>query len=783
MKLSDILSSMSMEAKIKLCDGADFWHSKAMPQYGIPAFTMSDGPHGLRCRPADGDMFGLNDSIPATCFPSAVTAGASWNEELFAAEGRAIGEEASANGVDMVLGPACNIKRNPLCGRNFEYLSEDPCHAGRLAAAYVRGQQGVGVFSCLKHFAANSQEYKRMNGDSQVDERALREIYLAAFEYAVKNAKPAAIMCAYNKINGVHCSDNKKLLGDILRDEWGFDGLVVTDWGGMNDRVAAFRAGCDLNMPGGSGYMERAVLKSVRNGELPEKYIDACAARVIKTATEAKKHKKRAPFDVSAHDELACRIAEQGAVLLKNEGELLPLKREDITLFGDMAANPRYQGAGSSHINPTCLDSLCGALPDAAYFACCAPDGSVSEDELRKAVKAAKGAKAAVVAAGLPESYESEGFDRENMSMPHGHCRMIEAIAAANPNTVVVLYGGAPMELPWIDSVRAVLFMGLPGQAGGRACANLLTGKANPCGKLTESWPVSYNDVVSRNTFGTREVEYRESIYVGYRYYDKAGVALRFPFGHGLSYTQFEYENIRLDGMTLSFTVRNAGSVRGAEVAQLYVAPPQDGLHRPIRELRDFARVELEAGESRDMSFELTPRAFAVRNGKWVVPSGRYTLLVGSSDRDIRLSCETQIEGEDVPVLFGQESSWYCHMNGMPTRMDWALVMDKLPKDTAKSQKGEFTMDNSCDEMKGSSLVMRLQYKLTEALVRKSYGGKNADAGDPAFRMMLSGAVDCPMRVVTINTSGKVGENIARGLLHMANGRFFKGLATMLSPK
>ena len=535
MDIKAIVSKMTLKDKISLCTGADFWRSKKMKQYRIPSFTMSDGPHGLRCQSGEADMIGVNKSNPATCFPTAVTAGATWNPELYAAEGKAIGEEAMKYGVDVVLGPGCNIKRNPLCGRNFEYLSEDPYIAGKMAAAFVEGQQSIGVSSGLKHFAANNQEYKRQNGDSQVDDRAMREIYLAPFETTVKESKPGTVMCSYNKINGVHASDNKWLLTDVLRGEWGFDGMVVTDWGALSDRMKAYKAGCDLNMPGGSKYMEEDALEAVKSGTLSESDIDATVERIIRLALCSSKIQKCGGFDKAAHDKLACTVAEQGAVLLKNDSHILPAKAEDIVLIGDMAKNFRYQGAGSSHINPIRLTSLTDALPEVPYFACCDADGKVTKAALQKAVEMAKKAKIAVVVAGLPDSYESEGFDRENMKMPKGHNRMIKAVAAATPNTVVVLLGGSVMELPWFDKVKAILYMGLSGQAGGQACANLLTGKANPGGKLTETWPLRYDDVISKDTFGKRDAEYRESIYVGYRYYDKARVAVRFPFGYGLS--------------------------------------------------------------------------------------------------------------------------------------------------------------------------------------------------------------------------------------------------------
>ena len=774
-----IVSKMTLEDKISLCTGADFWRSRKMEQYGIPSFTMSDGPHGLRFQSGDKDMIGVNKSDPATCFPAAVTAGAAWNPDLYGAEGKAVGEEALQYGVDVVLGPGCNIKRNPLCGRNFEYLSEDPYLAGKMAAAYIRGQQSTGVSSSVKHFAANNQEYKRQNGDSQVDERALREIYLTPFETVVKESKPGTVMCSYNKINGVHASDSKWLLTDVLRSEWGFEGMVVTDWGALNDRIKAYRAGCDLNMPGGSRFMEKAALEAVRKGTLSESEVDAAAERIIRLALRMAEVQKGGSFDADAHDRLACTIAEQGAVLLKNDMHILPVKAEDMVLIGDMAENFRYQGAGSSHINPIRLTSLVKALPEVPYLACCDADGNTTEPALQEAAKAARKAKVAVVVAGLPDRCESEGFDRENMKMPEGHNRMIETVAAANPNTVVVLLGGSVMELPWFDQVKAILYMGLSGQAGGRACANLLTGRANPGGKLTETWPLRYEDVISKDTFEKRNAEYRESIYVGYRYYEKAQAAVRFPFGYGLSYTEFAYGNLQIHDRTVTATITNTGSAVGAEIVQLYVAPPQNGIHRPVKELKGFVRVELAPNESRQVTFSLDDRSFAVWEDGWKVPGGNYEVLLAASSQDIRLRGWIQIAGESLAVPQWQAGSWYETLAGKPSREEWEKAMGHSVAIVPEAKKGQFTLDHSCQEMKDSSFIMKIQYKVTENIIAKSFGGKK-DYSDPAFRMMMVCATDCPLRAAVISSGGTMSDSLAQGLLEMANGHYIRGIKAML---
>lgn len=778
MDIKKIIASMTLEEKISLCTGGDFWHTKEMPQHGIPAIMMSDGPHGLRCQAAEADMIGINESMPATCFPTAVTAGATWNRELYAAEGEAIGKEGAAAGVSVVLGPGCNIKRNPLGGRNFEYISEDPYFAGQMAAAFIRGQQSTGISSSVKHFAVNNQEYKRQNGDSQLDERTFREIYLTPFEIAVKEGHPGTVMCSYNKINGVHASDSRELLTDILRTEWGFDGLVVTDWGALNDRIEGYKAGCDLNMPGGSQFMEKATAEAVRNGKLDEAYIDATVERILRLIEKSQKIVKPA-IDWDAHHALALKVAEQGAVLLKNEDEILPLAGNDMVLIGHMAGNLRYQGSGSSHINPTKLVNITDAMPDVPCCACGDAQGNVSAKDLQDAVETAKKQKIAVVVVGLPDSYESEAFDREHMRLPDGHNALVDAVVEANPNTVVVLLGGSPVELPWADKVKAILYMGLPGQAGGQAVANLLTGKANPSGKLTETWPLSYEDVISGDTFGKKNTEYREGIYVGYRYYDKAEKAVRYPFGYGLSYTSFAYSDLNVRNRTVTVRVKNTGLVSGAEVVQLYIAAPQIGLFRPVKELKGFARVELEPGESEEVEFVLDDRSFAIWSGGWMIPGGTYKIQIGASSRDIRLEQIKEISGEEIPAPAWQRGNWYETLSGKPSREDWEKLMGHPVPIISDPKKGQFTMDSTCMEMKDHSFVMKIQYMVTENIIAKSFGGKK-DMSDPSYKMMLTCATDCPMRSVIISGGGAMSDSLAQGLLHMANGHYIKGIFAML---
>lgn len=781
MDIRSVIAGMTLKEKIAFCTGFDFWHTKEIKRLGVKQIKMADGPHGLRCQPKEADQLGINQSLPATCFPTAVTAASSWNAELYAKEGAAIGEEALGYGVSIVLGPGCNIKRDPRGGRNFEYISEDPFFAGKMAAAFIRGQKDAGAMSSLKHFAVNSQEYKRQNGDSRIDERTFREIYLTPFEIAVKEGKPATVMCAYNKINGTHCSDSKRLLHDILRSEWGFDGAVITDWGAMNDRVACFEAGCDLNMPGGSKYMDHAAKKAVKKGELDEKKIDVCVERILRLVEMSAVDGKNPAADFEQHHELARQIAEQGAVLLKNDG-ILPLKKAGTALFGSMAKEMRYQGSGSSHINPVKTVSLTEAMPDVPHYPCGDVLGNVCEEDRKLAAEAAAKYETAVVCVGLPDAYESEAFDREHIRLPDGHNALVEAVAENNPNTVVVLFGGSAMELPWADKVRAILYMGLPGQAGGEAAANLLTGKANPCGKLTETWPLAYSDAASSAGFGMKNPEYREGIYVGYRYYDKAEKAVRYPFGHGLSYTDFAYRDLRVLDRTVTAIVQNTGKVRGAEVVQLYIAPPQNGIHRPRKELKGFARVELDPGESKTVTFDLDDRSFAVWQDGWKIPGGDYAVLLGASSRDIRLQTAISIEGERVEAPVWQRGSWYETCKGKPAREEWEKLMGGAVAEIAEPKKGEFTMDSTCVEMLESSRVMKLQYKISENVIARDYGGKK-DLSNPSYRMMLTCATDCPMRSVVINGKGMMPEFLARTLLHIANGHYGKAILSLFGRK
>ena len=773
MDIEKILQQMTLEDKIALCSGENFWETKKYEQYGIPSLFMCDGPHGLRKQEDVADMLGVHQSRAATCFPAEVTTAGSWDPELLTAIGSAIGQEAREQGVGLVLGPGANLKRNPLCGRNFEYFSEDPYLAGKLAAGFIRGAEAQGIGTSLKHFAVNSQEKSRFTSDSVLDERTLRELYLPAFEIAVKEGKPATVMCAYPKLNGVHCSDSKKLLTDILRTEWGFGGIVVTDWGAMNDRIRGFRAGCDLNMPGGSDYMEKEVLQAVGDGSLPERCVDDSARRVLELVFRAAQTlKEKTDCDYDAHHALAKQAAAEGAVLLKNEGGILPLKQDaKIAVIGAMARTMRYQGAGSSHINPTKLSQPLALLPGAVYAPGCDDRGNTTDALLAQTRAAAEKAEIALVFAGLPDHYESEGFDRDDMKLPEGHLRMIETVVSANPNTVVVLLCGSAVECPWADRVKGILYMGLPGQAGGEAVADLLYGRSNPSGKLAESWPMAYGDIPSSEIYGkTADALYQEGIYVGYRYYEKAGVPVRWPFGYGLSYTAFAYSDLAAEGNRVSVSVKNTGTCAGAEVVQLYIGAPQDGLHRPLRELKGFQKVFLQPGESRTVTFSLTDRSFALWQDGWKTPGGTYTVCIGN------LTASIQKSGETLPIPAWQGGSWYEGCTGKPNRADWeATLGQKYTPPVLK--KGSFTMDNTVMEMKDYSFIMKIMFKAVESTIAKGFDGKK-DYENPEFRMLMNSSAGSPLRSMQI--SGGMKGGVLPGMLEMANGHFFRGIRKMI---
>ena len=649
---------MTLEEKCALLSGAETFKTRGMPEHGIPQIWLSDGPHGLRKQAGESDHLGLNPSVPATCFPTASAVANSWDAALGEEIGAALGEEAAAQEVSVVLGPGLNMKRNPLCGRSFEYFSEDPYLAGKLAAGYIRGIQSKGVAACPKHFAVNSQETRRMASDSIVDERTLREIYLTGFEIAVKEGHPRSIMSSYNLVNGTYANENKHLLMEILRGEWGFDGAVITDWGGSNDHALGVKNGSTLEMPAPGGDSVRELLAAVESGKISESDIDARLSELLPLVFDTKAALDAAPreFDAAAHHALARRAAEESLVLLKNEGALLPLAAgSKVAVIGDFAKNPRYQGAGSSMVNSTQVDVLLDKLIDSelnviGYQQGFDRHGKPDAALQKSACELATQADTVILCMGLDEIAESEGLDRSNLRLAQNQVDLLQAVAAVNPKIVVVLYSGSVVETPWLDNCQALLYAALGGQAGAGAVADALTGKVNPCGKLAETWPLAYADVPSAADFATRRktVEYREGLYIGYRYFTTAKKAVRFPFGYGMSYTTFAYSDMAADEQGVSLTVTNTGSVAGTEIVQLYVAKKNSELFRPVRELKGFARVTLAPGEKQRITITLDDKAFRfwnVKANRWEIEGGEYELLVGASVEDIRLCEKISVHG------------------------------------------------------------------------------------------------------------------------------------------
>ncbi len=696
LKNAFLISHMTLEEKASLMSGADFWHTKGVERAGIPSAMMSDGPHGLRKMTGSGADIGLGKTTPATCYPTAAGLANSWDEELLFQVGEHLGTEAASEGVGMLLGPGVNIKRNPLGGRNFEYFSEDPLLAGKMAAALIRGIQSKGVYACVKHFAVNSQELRRMTVNSVVDERTLREIYLPAFETAVKEGGTKGLMTSYNRVNGVYAGENEHLLRDILYNEWGYKGLVVSDWNANNDRVAAIKAGMTLEMPSCGGITDEHIVTAVREGRLDESLLDEQVDRLLSFAFSADRiAKKPTSYDRMAHHAFARRAAEETAVLLKNEGGILPITRRDtrVALIGAFAAEPRCQGAGSSHVATLTEDTAVNSLPlcgmnIVGYAPGFEKSGKANEKLINDAVELAKSAEIALLYLGLPDVNEAEGEDRENMLLPENQLRLLNAVAEANENTVVVLSCGCAVEMQWHKHAKAVVHGYLGGQGGAMAIARLLTGQANFTGKLAETMPLSYAAVPSSPYFPGMEAtaEHREGIYVGYRYYETAHVPAMYPFGFGLSYTSYEYSDLVVDGDRVRFKVKNIGRMAGAEVAQLYVAPHTDGMFRPAKELRGFARVKLAPGEEREVELHLNERSFAVWNtaeNRWTVEPGRYEILIGASCTDIRLSAEVVKTGDAVinPYCREELEPYYsCDVFRIHKEHFAALIGGKLPR-------------------------------------------------------------------------------------------------------
>ena len=664
MKYSEIINKMSLEEKAMLCVGADYWNSKEFKKYGIPKITMSDGPHGLRVQKAAKDNLGINESEISVCFPAGATIANSWDRKIAYLLGETLGKEARAENINIVLGPAINIKRSPLCGRNFEYFSEDPYLIGILGGEYVKGLQSQNVGACVKHFAVNNQENRRRTIDVIIDERNLREIYLKAFEMIIKNSKPWSIMSAYNKVNGEYCSENSHLLKEILRKEWDFQGIVISDWGAENDRVKGIENEHELEMPGGRGNGIEQIIEAVKIGKIPENKLNNIIDRIIELAKRCNNNQKQETYDKEKHHNIAQKIAEESIVLLKNDDNILPLKNRKIALIGDMAKNPRYQGAGSSTINPYKIENAYDNLKENNIIFEYAKGYEKIEsenDELfrKEAIEIAKKNEIVIIFAGLTENFESEGIDRKNLNIPQNQNKLIEEICKVNKNVIIVLSNGSPILMPWKDKVKAIITGYLGGEAGAKAMINCILGKINPSGKLAETYPKKIEDTPCFENYPGTEltVEYKESIYVGYRFYDTTNIDVLFPFGYGLSYTTFTYSNLKInqkkDKIIVTFKIKNTGNFKGKEIAQLYISQENPKTFKSKKELKGFEKIELEAREEKEISITLNNDSFEYYNPeikRWAIEEGTYKILIGKSSRNIELEDKIFIKSNDKNI-------------------------------------------------------------------------------------------------------------------------------------
>lgn len=791
-----LLNQLTLEEKAALCSGLNFWYLKGIERLGVPSIMVTDGPHGLRKQVGVADHVGLNESVPATCFPTAAALAATWNRDLVYQVGVALGEECRQEKVGVILGPGLNIKRSPLCGRNFEYFSEDPYLAGEMAKSHINGVQSQGIGTSMKHYAVNNQEYRRMTIDAILDERTLREIYLTGYEIAVKEAQPWTVMCSYNRINGVYASDHRYLMNDILKQEWGYQGLVVTDWGAMNERVEALTAGVELEMPGVPNGNDARIVAAVHAGKLAESVLDGAVERILTLIFKAQATlSQEFRYDPQAHHVLARRVAGEAAVLLKNDGQILPLQPgARIALVGRFAKTPRYQGAGSSQMYPTRLDNLYDELAKLvgeaylSYAAGYTEKGDAADETLiQEALVVAGKADVVVVCAGLTDMCEVEGIDRAHMGLPAGHAILIQRLAAVYKNLAVVLSNGSPVEMPWEKAVPAILEGYLGGQAGAGAIADILTGRVNPSGKLAETFPLTLADTPAQPfPGGPTMVEYREGIYVGYRYYDTARVAVRYPFGHGLSYTTFAYRDLALaqagDTVTATFKVKNTGQVSGREIAQLYVRDLHSTAFRPDKELKGFTKVNLEPGEEQELAIKLGRRAFAfydVGSRDWVVEAGDFEILVGASSRDIRLSTILPLAITHGTATPSDRTKLAAYFHPSKEHRfdqdDFEALLGRPVPANLPPQKGSYTLNTPLSEMSGSFIGRQL-YRMINRQTTQMVQGKE---DTPMGALIRTSVQEMPLRSMLM-TDGPLNRPKLEALLLMMNGHFLKGLLAFI---
>lgn len=789
LKYESIISKMALEEKALMMSGKNTWQTVDFEKYGIPSMTMSDGPHGLRRQAGAGDHLGLNASLPATCFPTAATVANSWDEELGEEIGAALAEEAATMDVNVILGPGLNIKRSPLCGRNFEYFSEDPYHAGKMAAAYVRGMQSKGGAACPKHFAANSQELRRMANDSIVDERTFREIYTTGFEIAVKEGKAKAIMSAYNEINGVYANENSHLLQEILVDEWGFDGCVISDWGGSNDHALGVQNGSHLEMPGTGKSGMRDIVKAVQAGTLKEEVLDQRLDELLSLifATHGTTEKaKGTTFDVEAHHKLARKAAEESIVLLKNQDNILPLKPgTKVAVIGDFAKKPRYQGAGSSLVNPAKEpEAILDMIGEYDIVMVSYEQGYVRNrppkmDLLRKAKEAAKSADVVLFFGGLDEISESEGLDRTHMMMPDAQGMLIDELSTVNENLVVVLSAGSAIEMPWHQYVKGIVHGYLGGQAGASAMLNVLTGKVNPSGRLNETYPIHYEDTPCYHYYPGKErsSEFREALYVGYRYYTTIDKKVRYPFGYGLSYTKFRYYNLKVNEQGVTFGIENTGDVAGAEVAQLYIGKKSDTVFRPVRELKGFKRVVLAPGEETEVTIPFDDknfRFFDTRTNTWEIESGEYQIMIGTDAETMQLQAPMQVNGTVAEGPYRRDKMPEYFSGKVKVVGDEAFEQLYGRPIPDGSWSGEIGMNDAvCQLYYGKGIIGKIFYGVLRLMLKISEW-----QGKPNLNVLFN--YNMPIRGYAKMTGGFVTMEMARALTEMANGHRIKGTAHLI---
>ncbi len=782
MKHEELLLKLTLEEKAALLSGKTVWQTRDIPRFKIPSVFLSDGPHGIRRQAGSGDHLGLNASLKATCFPTAAAIANSWDSELGEEIGKALGEEAAAQNVNIVLGPGLNMKRSPLCGRNFEYFAEDPYLAGKMAAAYIRGIQSQGVYACPKHFAVNSQEERRMAMNAVVDERTLREIYLTGFEIAVREGNAKAIMTSYNEVNGEYANENKKLLLDILRKEWGFDGLVVTDWGGSNDHVKGVMCQSDLEMPAPGLDSARELVTAVNEGRLSMKDIDLCVDHVLDAVLDLKQkaEEKKSVFDEKAHHALARKAAAESAVLLKNEDNILPLKPGTrIALIGDFAFVPRYQGAGSSMVNPFNVESMDQLIDEYDLQVIgkahgYTRNGEPDADLEKEALEAAAGADVVLYCFGLDEVSESEGKDREHMRLPQNQLRLLNELVKVNENIVGILSAGSSIEMSWQYDLKSILHSYLGGEAGAGAILDILTGKINPSGRLAETYPLRYEDTPAFQYYpaSERTSEYREGPFMGYRYYDTSMVLFRYPFGYGLSYTEFAYSALEVDEKGVQLTVTNVGERDGAEVVQLYVGFPDSVVFRPQKELKGFQKVFLKAGESKRVHIPFDDKTFRywnVKTGQWEIEEGEYLLMVGASVSDIRLSGKLWVAGttKEIPYEKKKLPSYYSgRISNVGAEEFEVLLGHSVPDGKWKGELG--INDAICQMYYAKSRLARLVYRILTDKIKKSEG-----KGKPDLNLLF--IYNMPFRGIAKMTGGAASMEMARGIVDMINGKWLSG--------